>query len=131
MENKILHPPSPRKHGRPTSKRRRSYDEPQAEVRKMRCTQCGSTDGHNKRTCKGGDVEVKPALQGVKQRSKGASYVGESSSHGLPPPVPNTQRSTSAGPSNTQNFSQSFAGIGYMAQNIATVTNAKGKGKKK
>ncbi|XP_026445195.1 uncharacterized protein LOC113345726 isoform X2 [Papaver somniferum] len=156
MENKILHPPSQKKPGRPHSKRRRSYDEPQTEKKKRKCTQCGSTEGHNKRTCKGGDVgknqtgymprtecdatnftftntdgaETSTARGKAKKQGK-ASYVGESSartsSHGKPPPVPNTQRYASAGPSITQSFSQAFAGIGYVAQNIAIVTQAKRK----
>ncbi|KAI3950384.1 hypothetical protein MKW92_038877 [Papaver armeniacum] len=79
------------------------------------------------------EISPKTARRRAKKQGK-ASYVGESSAHGKPPPVPNTQSNASAGPSNTQNFSQAISGIGYMSQNIGTVSNAngkKGKGKKK
>ncbi|XP_026378356.1 uncharacterized protein LOC113272772 [Papaver somniferum] len=142
MENKILHPPSQRKPGRPHSKRRRSYDEPQTEKKKRKCGDVGKNQtGYRPRTeCDATNftftnidgAETSTARGKAKNKGK-SSYVGESSartsSHGKPPPVPNTQRS--AGPSNTQSFSQAFAGIGYVAQNIATVTQGKGKQGKK
>ncbi|KAI3946259.1 hypothetical protein MKW92_035712 [Papaver armeniacum] len=80
------------------------------------------------------DPDFSSTSRGRAKKQWKASYVGESSAHGKPPPVPNTQSNASAGPSNTQNFSQAISGIGYMSQNIATVSNAKGKkgkGKKK
>ncbi|KAI3903816.1 hypothetical protein MKW92_016496, partial [Papaver armeniacum] len=80
------------------------------------------------------NTDFSSTARGSAKKQGKASHVGESSAHGKPPPVLNTQSNASAGPSNTQNFSQAISGIGYMSQNIATVSNAKGKkgkGKKK
>ncbi|XP_026399324.1 uncharacterized protein LOC113295187 [Papaver somniferum] len=49
-------PPYQRKTGRPAKKRKRSYDEPETMVNKRKRGKCGSTAGHNRRTCAGGDV---------------------------------------------------------------------------
>ncbi|XP_026377904.1 uncharacterized protein LOC113272248 [Papaver somniferum] len=128
-ENKILHPPSQRKPGRPHSKRRRSYDEPQTEKKKRKCTQCGSTEGHNKRTCKGGDVGKNQTRYRPRTECDAINFIFTDTDE--------AETSTARGkakkkePSNTQSFSQAFAGIGYVAQNIVTVTQDKGKQGKK
>ncbi|KAI3910171.1 hypothetical protein MKW92_017033, partial [Papaver armeniacum] len=80
------------------------------------------------------NTDFSSTARGRAKKQGKASYVGESSALGKPPPVRNTQSNAYAGPSNTQNFSQAISGIGYMSQNIATVSNEKGnkgKGKKK
>ncbi|XP_026452312.1 uncharacterized protein LOC113352746 [Papaver somniferum] len=60
MNINLKPPPYQRKTGRPAKKRKMSYDEPETVVKKRKCGKCGSTAGHNKRTCDGGDVGKNP-----------------------------------------------------------------------
>ncbi|KAI3964197.1 hypothetical protein MKW92_028652, partial [Papaver armeniacum] len=151
-------PPYQRKTGRPAKKRKRSYDEPETVVKKRKCGKCGSTTGHNKRTCAGGDVGknqtgFKPSTeydaanctftsrdQPESSTAKGKAKVnrsrGTSSFFGESSAGPSTKGRPPAGPNtqgstqNNQNVSQNFAGIGSVSQNLSVTKGKKTKAKK-
>ncbi|XP_026439739.1 uncharacterized protein LOC113338559 [Papaver somniferum] len=138
MDVNIKPPPYQRKTGRPSKKRKRSYDEPETVVKKKKCGKCGSTAGHNKRTCTGGDVgknqtgfkpsteydaanctftsRDQPESSYARGKAKANTSRGTSSFIGDSSAGPSTHGRPPAGPGtnqDNQNFSQIFAGIGY------------------
>ncbi|XP_026438072.1 uncharacterized protein LOC113336639 [Papaver somniferum] len=62
-----------RKTGRPRVKRRRACDEPKSKTKVYSCRNCGST-GHNKSTCKGGDVGKNPKAKRQRTQVDGANF---------------------------------------------------------
>ncbi|XP_026411058.1 uncharacterized protein LOC113306321 [Papaver somniferum] len=158
MDINLKPPPYQRKTGRPAKKRKRSYDEPETVVKKRKCGKCGSTAGHNKRTCAGGDVGKNPtgfmpsteydaanctftsrdhpessSARGKAKvnKSRGtSSFVGESTGPKNFGRAP-AEPSTHGSTQDVLNFSQNFTGIGSVSQHIPVTKGKKSKAKKK
>ncbi|XP_026450702.1 uncharacterized protein LOC113350798 [Papaver somniferum] len=155
MDVNIKPPPYQRKTGRPAKKRKRSYDEPETVVKKRKRGKCGSTAGHNKRTCAGGDVgknqtgfkpsteydaanctftsRDQPESSTARGKAKANTSRGTSSFVGDSSAGPSTHGRPPAGPGtnqDNQNFSQNFAGIGSVSQHLAVTKGKQTKSKK-